>query len=791
MKNKYYKTNSNAEIKFQDEVYYNFSALIFLGCYLLIDFLPNFKSLEIIGPQFLYISLLNIVIGIFIYKNQEFYLQNWKYILRENHLLKIYLLFISLCGLSVFNAGNVPTAIVNVFQILVIFATFINLFIVLNNRTYLIYKIIFLIGLFALAQSLVAIYGLLNSVKTSNLINELNNLKGNAGNINILAASINIKIPFILIGIIYFSKWKKWILSISLLLSTIVIFLINARAAILALILIGFVFTFFYFKINAIIKTSIQNSLFVFTPLICSFLIVTAIFQSNNGEGRYKSITSRAFQITDVNEATASVRISYWQNALKMIAKRPLIGIGLGNWKIECIPYENKLSDDNFSSGHTHNDFLEIAAETGIVNGIIYLSLFAYIFYINIRRLISQNNKNSKNIALLTVMLLLVYSVDAMFNFPLYRPTIQLFFSLLLVLTLINKQSSVEENISKYTKKVALTIIFISLISSFFTYQVFKSYQFEYAIKSPIKRPKTVEETKNNFPEFLTVGIFAEPFAEYLAIAYFNNENYVEARKYFNIAKKINPNFQTADWYIHKIEMKEGNLNAAYRIIKRVFYSRPRTLNYYLDAVKIASLKKDTAEIFKIHNLFTKYRSMPNNWKNTSSALSVSKYDITKLITFVDQGLKIYPNDTVLLNRKKKLLQRKKNIDSKSIPIEGLAAKSSLKINYMIEAKRMGDALQFSKAIRLYEKAYKENRTNKVILQDIAICYYQLTNYNTSIQYLNKVLNNPALNDGKTEYLLSGCYLKLNDKINGCKYLNIAFNKKYANTEQLLNQFCK
>jgi tetratricopeptide (TPR) repeat protein len=109
----------------------------------------------------------------------------------------------------------------------------------------------------------------------------------------------------------------------------------------------------------------------------------------------------------------------------------------------------------------------------------------------------------------------------------------------------------------------------------------------------------------------------------------------------------------------------------------------------------------------------------------------------------------------------------------------------------MLEAKKMGDAQQFEKAIVLYNKAFKENPEKVVILQDIAVCYYQLDKPEIAINYLERILNNPRLNDGKTEYLLSGCYFKIKDKTNGCNYLNIAFNKKYPNTEQLLNQFCK
>ena len=61
-----------------------------------------------------------------------------------------------------------------------------------------------------------------------------------------------------------------------------------------------------------------------------------------------------------------------------MIGKNPITGIGLGNWKIESIPYEKTTTNDHIISNHPHNDFLEISTETGVLNGFIYLTLFIF-----------------------------------------------------------------------------------------------------------------------------------------------------------------------------------------------------------------------------------------------------------------------------------------------------------------------------------------------------------------------------------------------------------------------------
>jgi tetratricopeptide (TPR) repeat protein len=109
----------------------------------------------------------------------------------------------------------------------------------------------------------------------------------------------------------------------------------------------------------------------------------------------------------------------------------------------------------------------------------------------------------------------------------------------------------------------------------------------------------------------------------------------------------------------------------------------------------------------------------------------------------------------------------------------------------MIEAKKMGDAKQFDKAIELYKKELALYPEKRVILQDIAVCYYSLNDTKTAISYLLRILNDPNLNDGKTEYLLSGCYHKIQDKTNSCKYLNLAIAKNFPGSKELFNQLCQ
>ena len=146
--------------------------------------------------------------------------------------------------------------------------------ILLNNRLNLIYKIAFLIGISAFLRSFVELKEFVQIAKAESIINALNKLKGNTGNINILSASLSIKIPFLFLGIIYFKKWGKWFLVLTLLITTTLLFLSGSRAAYLSLFIETVLFILIFFKFKSIFNQEKSNILYLIIPILFSFFII-------------------------------------------------------------------------------------------------------------------------------------------------------------------------------------------------------------------------------------------------------------------------------------------------------------------------------------------------------------------------------------------------------------------------------------------------------------------------------------------------------------------------------------
>jgi len=752
----------------------NFVFFSFVISLLLIDFLPYFKSLEIINPQFLYLSVLNLIIGFYYYFNAYRLPDQILPILKRSYVFKIYLIFLFFCGISFFSAKNTSLVITKFTEIVIVFCLFINLSILLKNKLYLFYKIVFIICISAFIQAWQQLCHFIIIPKHVSVIDLLTNMKGNTGNINILAASLTIKVPFLLFGITHFKSYRKWFILIALFCVVSVIFLTGARTPYISLILIYLIFSAYLLKENSFKKSSFFKIITLVIPVLIAMVFVSGIFKKSKATSRYVSLENRVKQI-NTEDASAHARIVFWGNAIKITNTSPLFGIGLGNYQIESIPYEKFTSNESNVSLHVHNDFLEICAETGILNAVVYLSLFIFIFFVNAKRILKSKNSQTKAIALLTLLLLIVYGIDSFFNFPMYRPTMQIFFALLLALTVVNSDlSDREHTITSGIKKqyIYAALIFVACLNTYSSFIIYKASNLEYLIAADDinfndKGVLTGDEVIKRMPKFPNVFQTSESFYEYAGIYYVREKNYEKAMNCFSKATKINPYTGRIDFFKHVIANKKGNSDSAYIYSKQAFYLRPGNYFFYKTSIYEAFIKKDTVEIIKEHKIFSKHKKTAEAWTTAAIALQNAGVNQKRLVSFIDEGLKVLPKDSTLLKQKKDFLITQ----------------------YIIEAQNFQTQLKLDKALITYKKALKIDPENIYVNQNLGFYYFNIEQNAKAITYFLKALKNHGLRDGRTEFYLGICYMKINDKENACKYIDLAKSKNFSEAQRL-NQYC-
>ena len=757
-----------------DTVFFDLIALFFVIGFLAIDFLPNFNSIEIVSPQYLYLAFINILMGFYFYKNPALITQQFVSVFKSNYAISAYMVFLLICGLSIFIAKYFSLAIISWMQLLIVFFLFINLSLLLFNRLYLINRIVFIVVMTVFIQCVLEINHFIESSKAESITAALSNLKGNTGSINIFAANLVGKIPFLLFGIFVFSKWKKWLTILTLFLATLLILLTASRASFLGLSIEIVVFIALLFKINSDKKTSLLTTATIVLPLIVAFFTANIIFEKGNNSGRFSTLNNRITQTNNITDRSTNERLNYWQNALQIIEKNPVLGIGIGNWKVESIPYEKFQSNNIRLSEHTHNDFLEITSETGLLNGLVFLSVFVIGLFINMKKIIKESDIQSRLIALLTLLMIITYGIDALLNFPLHRPTMQINLGLFLVLTLINVPKTNSEVPLIHAKKGILMLILLSVITIYFSFIYFKANQLEYDIKVDSNLPENQQVLTSDYlltrmPLLIEFSSSSQTFSEMLGKLYLKEKNYNKAHACFNLSEKINPYLGQSDYFRYKIAKERGIVDSAYIYAKKAFDYRPRCESFYLASIVAAIMKKDTVNILKVHEEYSKYRNNSSNWINTSSALIQSKYSNKNLINFLDEGLRNFPEDSTLL-------QRRSTFNTS---------------NNLVYADKLAKESNFKKALEVYMEINKQDPTNMKVIQNIGICYLFLKQFKTAILNLEKTLNSQLINDGRTEYYLGICYIETRNNEKGCFYINIASNKKYPDAKNFQEKYCK
>lgn len=317
---------------------------------------------------------------------------------------------------SYFYAVNVNEVLLRSFYFVNFYISFIAIycFVKFNKPTG------FQIGIFLLINFLIhassSYFALYDITRYYNYDFSFNSrLMGFYPNRNITQAVYLIHLPFI-IYVYNYSKSTliKIISGLSAVLLVNIVFLMGARTSYVIFIALLIIAFFVYIK-DVDFRKYIKA--FVITFLI-GFVLSSAILGTSNSA----FVTNRTSTI-DFQEESTSTRLRYYKYGVEEFFSNPLIGVGMGNWKIHSINMDKEFIKSYIIPYTMHNDFLEVAVELGIV-GLVFFSLIFYFTVINLWKLYSRYK--NKEIALIFFLAILVYLIDSMFNFPFTRSS-QLF----------------------------------------------------------------------------------------------------------------------------------------------------------------------------------------------------------------------------------------------------------------------------------------------------------------------------------------------------------------------------
>jgi len=416
---------------------YRLDYLLILLAYAIITLItPNLKAFDSNGPIFLSLALLNLLTFLYLLTQKDIRAdaqQYWSFFRNKTGLA--YTLFLLMMLISFAKAINLSESVISFLKYFTVFAAAYNLTIILRRDKKHLDVLSLILVILLITDCFTVFYNIFLYI--SHQIGTIYEIKSVYSNKNILAAAIFIKIPFALWFASFGKGWQRKLGFFSSFIAVLAILYMSSRAFYL-----GLIFLFLFYGLFLLVQQlrSRQEGGFLRLgyfagTILLAFLLFSGIqyfFFPKTADVYNQSFTNRLSSITS-GETSSQMRLLSWERSGKLIKENPVLGVGAGNWKIAVLQYEGPAAADFTYMVRNHNDFLEITAETGIIGGLLFVSLFVLMLFNFGRALFRRDSpEDALKYLFLPAFGLFCYSFDAFFNFPADRPEIQVLFAIFL-----------------------------------------------------------------------------------------------------------------------------------------------------------------------------------------------------------------------------------------------------------------------------------------------------------------------------------------------------------------------
>jgi O-antigen ligase len=150
-------------------------------------------------------------------------------------------------------------------------------------------------------------------------------------------------------------------------------------------------------------------------------------------------------------EATAGKRASMRHDTWQIFLQHSVAGTGLGTLQIVYPPYESLY--DGKIVNHTHNDYLEALAETGILGGLCCAWFLGVLFSESLRPLRQLNNSFAGTLQLSGLVACTGFLVHSLVDFNLHIPSNAILFFLMAHLATSEIHTAAPETTSKPSRR--------------------------------------------------------------------------------------------------------------------------------------------------------------------------------------------------------------------------------------------------------------------------------------------------------------------------------------------------
>ena len=727
---------------------------IFLFLLLGIGFLPKFGGVDNMASQWLLLSLVNLIYILMeiVTKSREKYDPS----IIGNSIFKSYFVFFLLSVLSIIVSLNKVESLIELSRGLILISSVWVFYAILKKEKLNFLQISKIVSFLLLLEVIYYFVNLYVSVHWF----AIPNTKGIASNINIEAISVLLKIPF---ALYLYEHSKKLILkSMSLfgmILGFTVLFIISSRASFIAVIAIAIIAMVAYRK-------EFKKLLYPLLSIIGGFFL--AVFYVNPS---ISSDGGRINNLSIINESSLT-RLDFYKEAFLSIMEHPILGVGVGNWKIFGIAAHKEIISGYIVPYHAHNDFLQIAAEIGLIGLMAYISVFIFAVW----ALYKYYKKGKQKIALTLLSFLVIYLVDAMLNFPISRPIIQM--PLMFVLAIIigwDREKQGSSILSKYFSVSLILLLIPSVISSA---KVLDSFRKQDALLKDFGAQKFdtpieyIESIDDNYPN---LGATALPIKSIKA-NYYQDEAVVN--RLLDIASQENP-FIKYPQVLKSIRFRtDQNLDSSLYYAKEAFKGIPQNELHVINYLSILTILKDSLEADRVFERVKGMKSL-NIWN-------------AYMLTNITLKRKLNPTLERVLQESLKLFPKEERFKLYELRLTNGDSIIELANNTFMRATALFEQNNFTKSAELYLDASKLLPEDAAYLENAGHAFYMNNQNNKAMKLFDSVINHYSNGSGKAEYLKGLMLFETKGEVNyACDLFETAIRKGNSDAKKAKKILCK
>jgi O-antigen ligase/tetratricopeptide (TPR) repeat protein len=759
------------------------SPILLIG-YLCLGFVPNLQAVDKIAPQWVGMTVLNLVsFSVFFYFKKSI-----KEIISKivtSYLTLFYVGFIFWAGLSYFYAINSTEVLVNITRQVNVLLMFLSMAILLFNLKNKGRFISWMLSIILSVEIYSVLTEALEMINSTGTISS-GSLKGVTANRNITAFSIAIKIPFVLYLIE--SKIKttiRLLLTTEIFLALLSLSMIQSRASFIAIGIITFGYSvmqiFLYFKQTNKLS-QIYRIGYILIPLILAIIVNQTVIANKGADA-----LSRAATISiSTNDGSVNQRLRYYQDVLTHLSSNPIFGTGLGNWKLKSIDYDSKDIDGYVVPYHAHSDFIQLGAELGVIGFFLYLGIFLWAVYcVFIFIKYSKNNVQEKTFVFLLLIALGVYSVDANLNFPIARPQVLVVWSAIMALIVVFYQRDIISR-NSLRSSVWLTPVFLSLSiaclvpSLYVTSKVYESLKGQMFLLQDFNSnqynvPLNLVETI--VPDIPNITVTTIPVNSVKARYFVNAKKYDKALALLDKGTNANPYLFYSEILKSQIFEELGQLDSAKVYAKKAFFGLPNNDLHATRYINLIGISRDSKALEDSFELLT-YKNKPVNWKNyLIIANSINKVKDSILIERAKKAVELFPNNSEIRNLYNQITVGTDKLNES-------ISYSKIGLDYFNKGDYQNAAIEF-------EKALNSNPLDYANFENAATANYMIGNLEKAEHQIDFVINDLNPLNGKCEYIKALIYIKMGDPVGACPLLATSRDSGFTQAQAIFDQYCR